>query len=284
VTPITNQTREKTTAMAITAADVKKLRDMTGAGMMDAKKALTEAEGDFDAAIEILRVSGQAKMAKRADREAGNGLVAGAGKSVIRLAAETDFVAKNPEFMALADEIVAAVDAAAAADLDAAKAVALPSGRTAQESVEALAAKIGEKLELAQVATFAGPTVTYLHRRSPDLPPQVGVLVEYEGGAEDFVRGIAMQIAAMQPQWVTSDEIPESVLEQERHVAELKAKEEGKPDKIVPNIVNGALKKFAQENCLVDQASVSDDKKTVGQLLKENGVTVKRFVRFAAGA
>lgn len=270
--------------MAITAADVKKLRDMTGAGMMDAKKALVEADGDFDAAIEALRVAGQAKMAKRADREASNGLVAACGNSVIRLAAETDFVAKNDEFVALAEQIVEAVDAAGVDDLDAAKALPLASGQTVAEVVEALSTKIGEKLELAQVATHSGSSVTYLHRRSPDLPPQVGVMVEYTGGSEDFVRGIAMQIAAMQPQWVTADQIPADVVEQEKHVAELKAKEEGKPDKIIPNIVAGALKKFAQENVLVDQPSVSDDKKTVGQLLKENGVTVTRFCRFNAGA
>ena len=156
--------------------------------------------------------------------------------------------------------------------------------RTAAEAVDALAAKIGEKLELAEVATYDGDTVTYLHRRSQDLPPQVGVMVEYTGGSEEFVRGIAMQIAAMSPQWVTADQIPDSVIAQEKHVAELKAAEEGKPEKIIPNIVAGALKKFAQDNCLVDQASVSDDKKTVGQLLKENGVTVTRFVRFNAGA
>jgi len=270
--------------MAITAADVKKLRDMTGAGMMDAKKALDEANGDFDGAIEILRVAGQAKTAKRADRDAKNGLVAGAGKTVIRLAAETDFVAKNDEFVSLASEIVKAVAAAGIADLDAARAVTLASGQTAAEAVDALAAKIGEKLELAEVATYEGDTVTYLHRRSQDLPPQVGVMVEYTGGSEEFVRGIAMQIAAMSPQWVTADQIPDSVIAQEKHVAELKAAEEGKPEKIIPNIVAGALKKFAQDNCLVDQASVSDDKKTVGQLLKENGVTVTRFVRFNAGA
>jgi len=270
--------------MAITAADVKKLRDATGAGMMDAKRALTEADGDFDAAIELLRVAGQARMAKRADREASNGLVAGFGSSVIRLAAETDFVAKNDEFMELAQQIVRAVDAAGAGDLDAAGAVTLPSGQTAAAAVGALAAKIGEKLELAQVASFAGPSVTYLHRRSPDLPPQVGVMVEYEGGSEEFVRGIAMQIAAMSPSYVTRDEVPAAELDKERHVAELTAKEEGKPEAIIPRIVEGRLNGYYKDVCLVEQASVSDDKKTVGQLLKENGTTVKRFVRFAAGA
>lgn len=270
--------------MAITAADVKKLRDMTGAGMMDAKRALTEADGDFESAIEILRVAGQARMAKRADREASNGLVAGHGAAVLRLAAETDFVAKNEEFMALADEIVKAVDAAGAADLEAAKVVALTSGRSAADAVAALAAKIGEKLELAEVACFEGPTVTYLHRRSPDLPPQVGVMVSYQGGSEEFVRGIAMQIAAMSPSYVTRDEVPEAELAKERHVAELTAKEEGKPEAIIPRIVEGRINGYYKDVCLVEQASVSDDKKSVGQLLKENGVTVKRFVRFSAGA
>jgi len=267
----------------ITAAEVKKLRDATGAGMMDAKKALTEADGDFDGAVEILRVTGQAKMAKRSDREASNGLVAAAGKTVIQLGAETDFVAKNAEFMALADEIAAAVDAAGAHGVEAAGAVALPSGQTVADAVAGLSAKIGEKLELAAAATY-GPVSIYLHKRSQDLPPQVGVMVEYDGGDETFVRGIAMQIAAMSPAYVTRDEVPTAVLDNERKIAELTAKEEGKPEQIIPRIVEGRLGGFYKEVCLVEQASVSDDKLTVGQLLKKNGVEVKRFVRFAAGA
>ena len=268
----------------ITAADVKKLRDATGAGMMDAKKARTEAEGDFDAAVEILRVTGQAKMANRSDRDASNGLVASAGKTVIQLAAETDFVAKNAEFMALAAEIASAVDAAGAHGVEAASQVALPSGKTVTEAISELAVKIGEKLELAAAATFSGPVVIYLHRRSADLPPQVGVMVEHEGGEVDFVRGIAMQIAAMSPAYVTRDEVPTHVLDNERKIAELTAKEEGKPEQIIPRIVEGRLGGFYKEVCLVEQVSVSDDKKTVGQLLKANGVEVKRFVRFAAGS
>lgn len=268
----------------ITAADVKKLRDATGAGMMDAKKALTEADGDFDAAIEILRVTGQAKMANRSDRDASNGLVASAGKTVIQLGAETDFVAKNAEFMALADEIATAVDAAGAHGVEAASAVALPSGRTVAEAIAELSAKIGEKLELAAAATFDGPVTVYLHKRSQDLPPQVGVMVEYDGGEDTFVRGIAMQIAAMSPAYVTRDEVPDDVLANERKIAELTAREEGKPEQIIPRIVEGRLGGFFKEVCLVEQPSVSDDKLTVGQLLKNNGVEVKRFVRFAAGA
>lgn len=268
----------------ITAADVKKLRDATGAGMMDAKKALTEADGDFDAAIEILRVTGQAKMANRSDREASNGLVASAGKTVIQLAAETDFVAKNAEFMALAEDIAQAVDAAGADGVEAAKAVALASGQTVGDAIAELSAKIGEKLELAAAATFEGPVSIYLHKRSADLPPQVGVMVEYDGGEESFVRGIAMQIAAMSPAYVTRDEVPDHVLENERKIATLTAQEEGKPEQIIPRIVEGRLGGFYKDVCLVEQPSVSDDKLTVGQLLKNNGVEVKRFVRFAAGA
>jgi elongation factor Ts len=270
--------------MAITAADVKKLRDQTGAGMMDAKNALTEANGDFDAAVEILRVSGQAKMAKRSDREASNGVVASSGKTVIQLGAETDFVAKNAEFTDLAAAIAAAVDAAAPADLEAAKAVKLASGKTVDEAISELAAKIGEKLELAATATFDGTVSIYLHKRSSDLPPQVGVMVEYTGGDEAFARGIAMQIAAMSPQWVTREDVPADVIAHERHIAELTAKEEGKPEQIIPRIVDGRLNGFYKEVCLVEQQSVSDDKLTVGQLLKNNGTTVSRFIRFSAGA
>ncbi|MFZ0529998.1 MAG: translation elongation factor Ts [Propionicimonas sp.] len=268
----------------ITAAEVKKLRDATGAGMMDAKKALTEADGDFEGAVEILRVTGQAKMAKRSDREASNGLVAAKGKTVIQLGAETDFVAKNAEFMTLAEDIATAVDAAGAHGVEAAKVVALPSGQTVAEAVAELSAKIGEKLELAAAATFDGAVSIYLHKRSQDLPPQVGVMVEYVGGEEAFVRGIAMQIAAMAPAYVTRDEVPADVLANERKIAELTAKEEGKPENIIPRIVEGRLSGFFKEVCLVEQASVSDDKLTVGQLLKKNGVEVKRFVRFATGA
>ena len=270
--------------MAITAADVKKLRDATGAGMMDAKKALTEAGGDFEAATEILRVTGAAKVSSRADREASNGLIAAAGTTLIQLGAETDFVAKNDEFVALSNEIVEAVRAAGAADLEAAKAVQL-GDVTVEQAVAALAAKIGEKLELAQVATFEAPSAVYLHRRSQDLPPQVGVMVEYTGTDDDeFVRGIAMQIAAMQPQWLDRDAVPADVIEKERHVAELTAKEEGKPESIIGRIVEGRLNGFFKDVTLLEQQSVSDDKKSVGQLLKDNGVTVTRFVRFAVGA
>lgn len=270
--------------MAITAADVKKLRDATGAGMMDAKKALVEADGDFDAAVDILRVAGQAKVSKRAGREATNGLVAAVDKTLVQVATETDFVAKNAEFIALAQEIAAAAAAVRAEDVDAAKAAPIALAQSAAEALDGFAAKIGEKMEIKAAATFSGDTAIYLHRRSQDLPPQVGVMVEYEGGDPDFARGLCMQIAAMSPAWVSRDEVPADVVAHEAKLAELAAREEGKPDKIIPRIVEGRLNGFYAEMCLVEQMSVSDDKKTVGQLLKERGVTVKRFVRFAAGA
>ncbi|MDR1851234.1 MAG: translation elongation factor Ts [Propionibacteriaceae bacterium] len=270
--------------MAISAADIQKLRASTGAGMLEAKNALTEANGDFDGAVEILRVAGAAKMAKRADRDASNGLVASSGKSLIQLAAETDFVAKNAEFMALAQNIADAVSENGATDVESALATKFTSDETVADAIGALAAKIGEKLELANVATFEGDVVIYLHRRSQDLPPQVGVMVEYVGSDPEFVRGIAMQIAAMSPQYVTREEVPEKVVEYEKHVAELTAKEEGKPEKIIPRIVEGRINGFYKDVVLLEQASVSDDKKTVGQLVKENGTEIKRFIRFEAGA
>ena len=256
----------------ITAAEVKKLRDATGAGMMDAKKALTEADGDFDGAVEILRVTGQAKMAKRSDREASNGLVAAAGKTVIQLGAETDFVAKNAEFMALADEIAAAVDAAGAHGVEAAGAVALPSGQTVADAVAGLSAKIGEKLELAAAATFAGGQ--HLPAQAvAGLPPQVGVMVEYDGGDERS--SWHREIAAMSPAYVTATGASRCSTTSARSPSS--PPREGKPEQIIPRIVDGRLGGFT-EVCLVEQASVSDDKLTVGQLLKKNGVEVKRFV------
>ncbi len=269
--------------MAITAADVKKLRDLTGAGMMDAKKALTEAEGDFEKAAELLRISGAAKAAKRADREASNGIVAAAGSSLIQLGAETDFVAKNADFVALGQKIVEAVDAAGAQTVAAANDVALGT-QTVGEAIAALSAVIGEKLELVNVASFGGKAHAYLHRRSQDLPPQVGVLVEYDGDDADLVHGVALQIAAMSPQYVSRDDVPEDIVANERRIAEATAREEGKPEAALPKIIEGRVGGFFKDVALLEQASVSDDKKTVGALLQAGKVTVKRFVRFAAGA
>ena len=267
----------------ISAADVKKLRDATGAGMMDCKKALTEADGDYDNAVEILRVNGQAKAAKRgAERSATNGLVAYEDGALLQLGAETDFVAKNQEFQDLAADAVKAVAANQAAGIEAANAAALPSGQTVGEAVEALAVKIGEKLEVSNAAYFDGKTVVYLHRRASDLPPQVGVLVEYDGADETAARAVAMQIAAMRPTYLSRDEVPADVVENERRIAEAQAREEGKPAQALPKIVEGRVNAYFKDVALLDQPSVTDNKTSVAKQLQAAGVTVKRFVRFEA--
>ena len=270
--------------MSITAADVKKLRDLTGAGMMDAKKALTETDGDFDSAIELLRVKGQAKAKSRGEeREATAGLVANAGGALIELKSETDFVAKNDDFVATAQQIAEAADGAQAGDPDTLKAVTLGDS-TVGEVVGDLAVKIGEKIELGQVAYFGGSTVVYLHRRAADLPPAVGVLVEYEGDNDEAARGAAMQIAAMRPSYVSRDEVPEEVVAKEREIAEATAREEGKPEQALPKIVEGRVNGFFKEVALLDQPSVTENKKSVKAVLDAAGVTVKRFARFEVGA
>ena len=266
-----------------TAADVKKLRELTQAGMMDCKKALTEADGDFDKAVELLRVKGAAKAANRAaEREASAGLVATSGGALVELKCETDFVAKGDDFVAAAQRIADAADAAKAGDLETLKAVEL-DGKTVGEVVQELAITIGEKIELGQVAYFEGETVVYMHKRSADLPPAVGVLVEFDGDAA-AARAAAMQIAAMKAQYLTRDEVPADVVASERSIAEQKTREEGKPEQAIAKIVEGRLGGFYKEIVLLEQESVSEAKKSVKAVLDEAGTTVKRFARFEVGA
>jgi elongation factor Ts len=266
----------------ISAADVKKLRDITGAGMMDCKKALTESDGDVDKAIEILRVHGQAKAEKRgAERSATNGLVAASGTALVELNCETDFVAKSDEFVATAQQIADAAAEAKPADAEALRAVPLGSS-TVGEVVAALAIKIGEKIELGRVAVFDGPVVTYMHRRAADLPPAVGVLVEYDGDA-DAARAAAMQVAAMRPQYLSRDEVPADVVAKEREIAEATSREEGKPEQAIAKITEGRLNGFFKTVVLLDQDSVQDSKKSVKKVLDEAGASVKRFARFEIG-
>jgi elongation factor Ts len=266
----------------ISAADVKKLRDITGAGMMDCKKALTESDGDVDKAIEILRVHGQAKAEKRgAERSATNGLVAASGTALVELNCETDFVAKSDEFVATAQQIADAAAEAKPADAEALRAVPLGSS-TVGEVVAALAIKIGEKIELGRVAVFDGPVVTYMHRRAADLPPAVGVLVEYDGDA-DAARAAAMQVAAMRPQYLSRDEVPADVVAKEREIAEATSREEGKPEQAIAKITEGRLNGFFKSVVLLDQDSVQDSKKSVKKVLDEAGASVKRFARFEIG-
>ena len=252
---------------------------------MDAKKALTEADGDFDKAIEVLRISGAAKAAKRgAERSASNGLVAAADGALIKLGAETDFVAKNDEFQTLAADIVAAAAAAKADSVDAVKGVTLGSGKTVEQAVTELAAKIGEALELSDAAYAEGSSAVYLHRRDPDLPPQIGVLVEYEGADEKAAKAAARQIAAMRPNYLTRDEVPADVVAKERQIAEDTAREEGKPEQAIAKITEGRVNAYFKDVVLLEQPSVTDPKSTVGKQLEAAGVSVKRFVRFEAGA
>ena len=266
-----------------TAADVKRLRDATGAGMMDCKKALTEADGDFDKAVEILRVHGQAKAEKRgAERTATAGLVAASGTAMVELNSETDFVAKSDEFVATAQQIADAAAEAKPADAEALREVPL-GNTTVGAVVEELAVKIGEKIQLGRVAVFEGPVATYMHRRASDLPPAVGVLVEYDGDNEEAARGAAMQIAAMRPEFVSRDEVPADVVAKEREIAEATAREEGKPEGALPKIVEGRLNGYFKTVALLDQPSVQDSKKTVKKVLDEAGVSVKRFARFEIG-
>jgi elongation factor Ts len=270
--------------MAVSAADVKKLRDLTGAGMMDCKRALEEADGDFDKAVEVLRVKQGAKVAKRgSERDATNGLVAAAEGAMIALNSETDFVAKNEEFQTLAADIVALAAQAKPADAEALAQATLADGRTVATAIEQTAAAIGEKLELGQVAVFDGKTTTYLHRRATDLPPQIGVLVQFEGDDAETARGVAMQVATYDPSYLTREEVPADVVETERRVAEAKAREEGKPDAALPKIVEGRVNAYYKDNVLLEQAYVRDNKKTVKAVLDEAGVTLNKFVRFAVG-
>ena len=264
------------------AAEVKKLRELTGAGFMDCKKALEETEGDFDKAIEILRIKGAKDAGKRAERTTAEGMVAASGNALIELNSETDFVAKNEAFQALAAQIA---DAAAATDGDTVEAVlAAPLGDgTVGDAVAALTARIGEKLVLNRVAKFDGNTAVYLHKRSADLPPAIGVLVNYEGSDAEAARGAALQIASLKAKYVTREEIPAEVIESEKRVAEATAREEGKPEAALPKIVEGRVTGFYKETVLTEQSSVRDSKKTVGKTLEEAGVTVTRFVRFEVG-
>jgi elongation factor Ts len=268
----------------LTAADVKKLRDATGAGMMECKKALEEADGDYNKALEVLRIKGTAKAAKRgAERTASNGLVAAAEGAMIELASETDFVAKNEQFQTLAGDIVAHFAASPATDLQSLLGETLKEGRTVAESVAGLNAVIGEKLELRRAVKLDGQVATYLHRKAKDLPAQVGVLVQFTGEDTEAARAAAMQVAAMRPQFLTREEVPAEVIETEKRIAEGKAREEGKPEAALPKIIEGTVNGFFKTNVLLEQTSVLDNKKTVKKLLDEAGVTITRFAHFEIG-
>ncbi|MGW2327220.1 translation elongation factor Ts [Streptomyces sp. NPDC001700] len=273
-----------------TAADVKKLRELTGAGMMDCKKALDEAEGSVDKAVEILRVKGQKGVAKRESRSAENGavvsLIADDNTSgvLVELKCETDFVAKGDKFIAVADAIAAHVAKTVPADLEALLASEIEAGKTVQAFVDEANATLGEKIVLDRFAQFSGGFVAaYMHRTSPDLPPQVGVLVELDKENAEVAKDIAQHVAAFAPKFLSRDEIAAETVENERRVAEATAREEGKPEAALPKIVEGRVTGFFKENVLVDQAFAKDNKKSVQKVLDEAGVSLTRFARFRVG-
>jgi elongation factor Ts len=265
-----------------TAADVKRLRDLTAAGMMDCKRALEETDGDFDKAIELLRVKGAKDVDKRADRVAANGLVAVSGRAIVELDCETDFVAKNAQFQELAARIAAAVESQGPADVPEALALDL-DGQPVAEAIQALSAVIGEKIELRRVAVLRGAIATYLHRKDPALPPQVGVLVAYEGEDGEAARAVAMQVAAMRPQWLTRDQVPADVVESTRRVEEAKTREEGKPEAAIGKIVEARVNAFLKDRVLLEQESIQQPKTSVASVLEAAGVQVKGFARFEVG-
>jgi elongation factor Ts len=272
-----------------TAADVKRLRDLTGAGMMDCKNAIVEADGDFEAAVEALRIKGAKDVGKRAGRTAGNGLVTAAMDGtasgvLVELNCETDFVAKTDMFQQVAADIANAALKAGTADRLAVLGLTVKDGKSAADLIEEASASLKEKLELGRYAYFTGGYVaSYLHKSDPSLPPTLGVLVELDDAGAPVALDVAHQVAAMRPQYVTRDEVPEDVVANERRIAEEVTRGEGKPEQAIPKIVEGRLNAFFKDIALIEQPSVRDPKKTVKQLLAESGAAVRGFVRFQIG-
>ncbi|MFD5750583.1 translation elongation factor Ts [Streptomyces sp. NPDC127033] len=273
-----------------TAADVKKLRELTGAGMMDCKKALEEADGSVDKAVETLRVKGQKGVAKREGRSAENGAVISlisddkTSGVLLELKCETDFVAKGDKFQAVANTLAAHVAATSPADLAALLASEIEAGKTVQAYVDEANANLGEKIVLDRFAQFtSGYVAAYMHRTMPDLPPQVGVLVELDKEDAQVAKDVAQHIAAFAPKYLNRDEVPAETVEKERRVAEATSREEGKPEAALPKIIEGRVNGFFKENVVLEQAFAKDNKKSVQKILDEAGVTLKRFSRIKVG-
>jgi elongation factor Ts len=272
----------------ITAADVKQLRERTGAGMMDCKTALEASDGDIDKAVDYLRVKGLKGVAKREGRTASNGLVAayvadGLG-ALVEINCETDFVAKSEPFRLLGQRVLDQAVAIGASDVDTLLASEIEPGTTVQALIEEANATIGEKIEVRRVARLQAPYVaSYLHRTNPDLPPQIGVLVATDGEAP-VARDIAMHVAASAPLYLDRAGVPEDVVASERRIAEETAREEGKPEQALPKIVEGRVSGFYKEYVLLEQKYARDQSKTVSQVLQEAGVHATGFARFRVGS
>ena len=273
---------------SFTAADVKTLRDRLGAGMLDSKNALSEADGDMDKAIEILRVKGLKGVEKRSGRSTTAGLVtakAGAGvATLIELASETDFVAKNERFIDLAEKVLDAVSAAGATDAESGNAAPV-AGSTVAAFINDEAALLGEKVELRSVKQVEGENFSiYLHKTSKDLPPQVGVVVGYRGDDAETARSIAQHIAFADPKYLSREDVPADVVERERAIVTETAKNEGKPEAALPKIIEGRLTGFFKEIALLDQPYAKDSKQGVAKVLKDAGLTVTGYARTKVGA
>jgi len=272
-----------------TAADVKRLRDQTGAGMMDCKNALGEADGDFEAAVELLRVKGVKDAGKRAARTAANGLVTAevTDNSVgvlIELNCETDFVAKTDLFQQLAAEIARIALPAGVFDRLALLAAEARPGTTVEQLIEEAGASLKEKLELGRFARFEGGyVVSYLHRSDAALPPTIGVLVQVDQENKQVATDLAQQIAAMRPLYIAREDVPADVVEKERRIAEQITRDEGKPEQAVPMIVAGRLNAYFSGVVLTEQAFVKEQKITIRQVLDRSGLTVTGFARFQVG-
>jgi elongation factor Ts len=271
------------------AADVKRLREATGAGMMDCKNALAECDGDFDKAIEALRLKGVKDAGKRATRTAANGLVAAVldGNSagvLVELNCETDFVAKTELFQRTAADIAAAALAHRPADRLALLAVEARPGVTVQQLIDDAGVALKEKIELGGYALLEGGYIaSYLHKKDPDLPPTIGALVQLDAPNEQAGKDLAQQVAAMRPRYLSRDQVPADVVEKERNIVEQITRDEGKPEQAVPKIVEGRLGAFFKDVTLIEQPFVKDQKKTVKQMLSEQGVTAQGFALFEVG-
>ena len=271
------------------AADVKRLREQTGAGMMDCKNALDEAGGDIEAAIELLRLKGAKDVNKRATRTAANGLVVaeldGTSAGVlIELNCETDFVAKTDLFQQTAKQIADAAIGARAADRLTLLTTEARPGITVEQLIDEASASLKEKLELGRFARFEGGYVaSYLHRSDAALPPTLGVLIQLDKDNAEVAKDLAQQVAAMRPLYTTRDEVPADVVEKERRIAEQITRDEGKPEQAIGKIVDGRLNAYFKDVVLTEQAFVKDQKTAIKQVLAQNGVTVTGFARFQVG-
>ena len=274
--------------MAYTADDVKRLREATAAGMLDCKKALDEADGDFDKAVEIIRVKGLKGVTKREGRTTSNGLVIAQTENnlgvMLELNCETDFVAKGDRFQELANELLAQLTKTKINELPAFLESKFDNGKSVQEIIDEGNATLGEKIELRRVSVLQGsPVAVYLHRTSPDLPPQLGVLVQLATDALDAGKDVAQHIAAFAPQFIRREDIPAETIESERRIAEETARNEGKPEASISKIVEGRVTGFVKEISLLEQSFAKDAKKTVQQILDEAKTAVSAFHRFKVG-